>query len=115
MKFFIERKGIEKKQKTTSSMSDKRVKVSTKGLPIIIVPHSVQSMMSLYNIEEFLIKNKYCCKLIGRFVPSDEYQKRETEKPQKVLLTHNTKDSVTKFEVVDSVDTFSRADWYLLP
>ena len=78
---------------------------------ITIVPAATQSLITLYNVKEFLIDQK--------FIPTDDIRKNGVKKPPQVMITRDPKKlsplankHAAKFLVVDSVDTLKPQDWY---
>jgi hypothetical protein len=79
----------------------------------IIVPAATQSLITLYNVKDFLIDQKY--QNLIRFVHSDEIRNKGQKKPTKVLITRDPKklssDQISKFTVLDSIDELDQKEW----
>jgi hypothetical protein len=77
------------------------------GLPIIIIPNAVQSLITLYNAKDLLQDQKY--------IASDTRRNSGADKPSKVEITRDPAKVPagvpTKYLVVDSVDSLSSQDW----
>ncbi|KAI8904716.1 hypothetical protein EDD86DRAFT_277914 [Gorgonomyces haynaldii] len=97
MKLFVENEGKNLKRKMQQPTKDKQQKKRQHA--IIIVPAGAQSLISLYNVKDFLLNKK--------FIPSQTYRDNGEPKPLKVSFKI---DDVT-YDVYDAVDTFSSRDW----
>jgi parafibromin len=83
-------------------------------VPIIIVPAAASSMITLYNVKDFLVGNPNSSNSKEQFPffkHSDEYRKLGIEKPTLVVLERPKSFKFHKFEVYDSVDSFTRDHW----
>ena len=75
------------------------------GPPIIVVPGGVASIITLYNVKDFLED--------GKFVPTMDKKKAIGQKPPSVSIKHYTHDGRTvNFIVIDSTDKLRPQDWY---
>ena len=74
------------------------------GVPIIVVPSAVTSVITLFNVQEFLEK--------GVFRPTKELRAAGAKKPTEVLVerVHPTL-GVIRYKVVDSVKRFQPRHW----
>lgn len=79
----------------------------------IIVPAATQSLITLYNVKEFLIDQKYWSLI--RFVHSDEIRNQGQKKPVKVVITRDPKklspEQISKFTVLDSIEELDPKEW----
>ncbi|EGF80142.1 hypothetical protein BATDEDRAFT_35087 [Batrachochytrium dendrobatidis JAM81] len=94
--------------KKSSQKHAKHVSKQAKEImPIIIVPAAAQSVLTLYNVKEFLIDQK--------FIPTDTYRNRGENKPVDVTLERDpmklAPGAHQKFLVLDSVETLRPHDW----
>ncbi|KAJ3261511.1 accessory factor associated with RNA polymerase II [Boothiomyces macroporosus] len=75
-----------------------------KIVPIIIVPAASQSLLTLYNAQQFLIDQK--------FISSEEIRQKGEKKPMQLTITRDPKKhAISKFLVLDSIDTMKDKDW----
>lgn len=83
------------------------VKVKSDGVPIILVPSASQTLITIYNVKEFLED--------GVFVPTDVKMKQmKGAKPEcvTVLKKFSSRDRVvTAYEVRDKPSTFKAEEW----
>ena len=73
-----------------------------RGTPIIILPASLESLITMYNVQRFLKD--------GVFVPPALAQANfgDKEKPQRIeIVRTDTRGNQNKFYVMDSVDAFN--------
>ncbi|KAH6574343.1 hypothetical protein BASA81_017404 [Batrachochytrium salamandrivorans] len=94
-------------QRSSQKSSRHTSKQATEAMPIILVPAAAQSVLTLYNIKEFLIDQK--------FTPTETYRNRGENKPTQVILERDpfkiSPDVQQKFLVLDSVETMKHRDW----
>jgi parafibromin len=98
-------------QAAASTSRSSRQQLQQKTIPIIIVPASTASAMTLFNIESFLSE--------GVFIPSDFSKTKQSfvtfqrTKASRVLPAAPGKTVALPltFQVYDSVDKFSKHDW----
>ncbi|KAL2913640.1 Rho GTPase-activating protein [Polyrhizophydium stewartii] len=90
-----------------AAASGKLQKPTKDAFPIIMVPAAAQSLLTLYNVKEFLIDQK--------FTSTDEYRNRGEHKPTQVILERDPSKlapgSQKKFLVLDSIETLRPPDW----
>ncbi|KAJ2999830.1 40S ribosomal protein S4, X isoform [Globomyces sp. JEL0801] len=91
-------------QPETKKKSSRVVEKDKNTIPIIIIPAAAQSVISLYNVEELLIKQN--------FVAADEFRKKGIIKPASVIIKRDPKKyAVSDFLVLDSIDSLKPIDW----
>ncbi|KAI8928248.1 RNA pol II accessory factor, Cdc73 family-domain-containing protein [Entophlyctis helioformis] len=95
------------KRPDASTSASKPPKHGKDAIPIIIVPAAAQSLLTLYNVNDLLVKQT--------FVSNDEYRNRGVDKPTQVILERDPKSipqgAAKKVLVVDNVDTLKPRDW----
>lgn len=97
------------KQPTGAAPSPSRPKKPS-GLPIIIIPNAVQSLITLYNAKDLLQDQK--------FIASDTRRNAGADKPSKIEISRDPaklpSGVPSKYLIVDSVDSLSSQDWYVI-
>lgn len=112
---------VSKSKPTSSSKTDKHKsssdhkskssshKSSKPGIPIIIVPNAIQSLITLFNIEQFLIE--------GVYVPMDTISDT-FNKPDRVVLERKLPSGhiggsrfPKVYHIIDSADNLKPEDW----
>ncbi|ORX78511.1 CDC73-domain-containing protein [Anaeromyces robustus] len=101
------------KAKKKSEVSDKKMpqiykghaKPHEHGTPIIIVPSAPTSLITMYNIRQFLEDKQ--------FLEPQECRRQGVKKEQRLTITRTRSDGKgeLKYYVVDSVDRFQDAEW----
>ncbi|KAF9977326.1 hypothetical protein BGZ73_006367 [Actinomortierella ambigua] len=92
----------------SGSSSNNRSRPSSSRVPIIIVPAAITSMLTLYNIKQFLEKQEY----VDGQVAKEQFGNKQKpnyltlERRQKANETHKT-----VYQVVDSTDHLRPEDW----
>eukprot|EP00158_Paraphelidium_tribonemae_P007550 Partr_v1_DN28284_c1_g4_i6_m75279 putative cell division cycle 73, Paf1 RNA polymerase II complex component, homolog (S. cerevisiae) len=93
----------DKRVSSSSGAGDKKSSSSIKIQPIIIVSAAVTSLITLYNVHQFLSGN--------RFKPTDTVRKRDPRKPSHVKLekVHERTGQAITYTIVESIQNIE--DW----
>ncbi|KAG0026982.1 accessory factor associated with RNA polymerase II [Podila clonocystis] len=92
-------------QRPPSGTSSNKPK-STSRVPIIIIPAAVTSMITMYNIKQFLEEQT--------FVDSQELRDKGAAKPSNIKIERRQKPNETQktyYQVIDSTDHMKAEDW----
>ncbi|KAJ6233186.1 cdc73 domain protein [Anaeramoeba flamelloides] len=98
----------EKRQPRSSSRYDQNPKYFNKKkkpnkIPIIIVPSAVTSVLTLWNVKEFLED--------GVFIPYQEIKKKKSKKERNLIVIRKIGNKQIKYEIVDNPKFIAREDW----
>ncbi|KAF8938068.1 RNA pol II accessory factor, Cdc73 family-domain-containing protein [Dissophora ornata] len=90
----------------TNPSSQSKSKSSSSRIPIIIIPAAITSMLTMYNIKQFLEDQVY--------VDSQEIRNKGGAKPNKLAVERRQKPNETHktpYHVIDSTDHLRPEDW----
>jgi len=74
------------------------------GTPIIIVPSAPTSLITMYNVKQFLEEKQ--------FIDPQECRRQGMKKESKIIITRERSDGKSlKYYVVDSADRFQKEEW----
>ncbi|KAF9379573.1 accessory factor associated with RNA polymerase II [Podila verticillata] len=93
-------------QRPSSGASSSRPKSSSSRVPIIIIPAAITSMITMYNIKQFLEEQT--------FVDSQELRDKGEAKPTNIKIERRQKPNETQktyYQVIDSTDHMRPEDW----
>ncbi|KAG0255787.1 accessory factor associated with RNA polymerase II [Mortierella polycephala] len=98
--------GTQAPRSSTNSLSQSRSASSSSRIPIIIIPAAVTSMLTMYNIKQFLEDQIY--------VDGQEIRNQGTAKPSRLVIERRQKPNETHrtpYHVIDSADHMRPEDW----
>ncbi|KAI3662516.1 hypothetical protein MP638_003656 [Amoeboaphelidium occidentale] len=92
-------------QISKSSRDSGRAKQTRRGNPIIIVPSVLTSLLTLYNVKDFLQE--------GNYIETTVKRSQNPEKPERIQLSRKnpTTGVTTIYNVIDNVDRLRPEDW----
>ncbi|KAF9192564.1 accessory factor associated with RNA polymerase II [Haplosporangium sp. Z 767] len=98
--------GAQAPRSSTNPSSQSRSASSSSRIPIIIIPAAVTSMLTMYNIKQFLEDQIY--------VDGQEIRNQGTAKPNRLVIERKQKPNETHrtpYHVIDSADHMRPEDW----